>query len=354
MTDKWKLARKLMSSFLCRTTDYMITAKFGGRKYICTTRQDQPMDASITSVTPEELNAMTDTFDIWRIDAVTEPTFPIANATQLLDLSLPGCCNTRRIGGNDSTPVKVIRQMSDYWHDALEALGIKIKQFPELHEIRADIGQIKYAGTASEPPPHSITMMMCDKTPYGTIQPNSAQIQCPDTSKEFPDEVAWMKRAIFEMLPVRLYQNIIFGDHKYVYRNDGDLYEYTTVAVLDPTPAGAHTLFEKETDLIPLMARAFSPTAFGCTLCLDDAMTRINRDLWKSRDSLSLSGEYHNGMIGTGLSLLPIALSDEVVCYSKQLEAMTLNNGDSDIRQRLVSLHEGDALSSIIGNVWEE
>ena len=370
MTDKWKTARRLMAAYLRKCARFHIIVKFDSGVWARYSNypveltvppsvasmldgyRTQYADVDIVTVgSPEEFNRIcsNNVISSWRIDAVTNGSFPVDDIPQLVDTWVPSAGGRDVFHGYVTCPYKVFNKINDGWEFALRRLGITDREYIPLRYIPQDA--IPYANGNSNG--DFITHTMCQAMPHGMLDSRGYDVLCAESKSAFPCEPLWMSRAVFELIPVPMHQRIVYGEHKLTNINVGDLYEVYSMAVYDRNIQSAFNLMDYCVKYIRSAIRINKNVALAYAPDEERPAIRCERERWKSSQSLQIP-ERATGMGSLGRKLICLNHRDMVVSFDEQLESLKLDYSSSDVYSKLAAQHTGDALETTIGDAWEE
>lgn len=370
MTDRWKTARRLMAAYLRKCARFHIIVKFDSGVWARYSNypveltvppsvasmldgySTQYADVDIVTVgSPEEFNRIcsNNVISSWRIDAVTNGSFPVNDIPQLVDTWVPSAGGRDVFHGYVACPYKVFNKINDGWEFALRRLGITDREYIQLRYIPQDV--IPYANGNSNG--DFITHSMCQAMPHGMLDSRGYDVLCAESKSAFPCEPLWMSRAVFELIPVPMYQRIVYGEHKLCNLNVGDLYEVYSMAVYDHNIQSAFNLMDYCVKYIRSAIRINKNVALAYAPDEERPAIRCDRERWKSSQSLQIP-ERATGMGSLGRKLICLNHRDMVVSFDEQLESLKLDYSSSDVYSKLAAQHTGDALETLIGDAWEE
>ena len=358
---KRQIAKKLLAADLCHVDKLLLTFKLkdGTVKFYSSSPDiDLP---GYTRLSLEELKTDTslDNPYTWRIDAVTTPTLPISreNTEQLLAQFLPGCGNRDLSITGEDTPNFILKRLEQKWQSGLVYMGIKCDDPRGHHALRIDCpenaGLSRYAHTPLMPV-YGFNTFLAEAMPSVASNSRRPSINIYDPGKDYPGEHIWMRRAVFEMLPLPQYHRIVYGESK-LSRSGCNQYEDTVYMPYCGNNSDVDMIFNRELNAMKIVLdRAHSQMSLGFGMSLDMPLASLNTDNWWRSDNVGLPKEiYDSGFKGMNQQVFIVvkrnALSDGEDGYAN----MNLNCGTSNLRRRFVELHQGDALEPLIENAWE-
>lgn len=371
MTDKWKTARRLMAAYLSKCYRFHIIVKFESGVWARYSNYPveltvppsiasmldgygtQYSDVDIVTVgSPEEFNRIcsNNVISSWRIDAVTRGSLPVADIPQLVDTWVPSAGGRDVFHGSVTCPYKVFSKINDGWDFSMRRLGIRDREYIPLRYVPQDAVPYSNGGNGSN---DTITHTMSQQMPRGMLDSRGYDVLSASSKAAFPCEPLWMSRAVFELIPVPMYQRIAYGEHKLCNLNVGDLYEVYGAAVYDHDIQSAFNLMDYCVKYIRSGIRINKNTALGYAPDEDRPAIRCDRERWKASQSLQIP-ERATGMGSLGKKLICLHSRDLIVSFDEQLNSLKLDYSNSDIYRKLAAQHIGDALETTIGDAWEE
>jgi hypothetical protein len=190
--------------------------------------------------------------------------------------------------------------------------------------------------------------------PDDMVTISHAYLQSATAMNEYPVDNLWMSRAAMELIPLTLYQRIVFGDHSLVTRGIGNLYESAVLAPYDPTPAAAKWIFEHNVRYIPEAVEYDGYTGLADALSPEGSAYTMERGLWKLRNVGMTVATMQRGLLGCGTDIICLKYRDPMVDYSSQLDGLKMPYANSPIYQQLLDQHNGTPLGVVIGNPWSD
>ena len=382
MTTELKRFKRMAALYLCRAERYAVTVWAGGANiFMCISAEDLNMeipksdatsfssqrskvstDYNLLFVTPQELEARLEnqTIKIARIDAVTKASLPEADMSGLLDCFLPKVGDRRQITYRPDFPDELFKEFAKNWHDAIKQIGI-----PRGNTLSTNINEPRYNPdgesfedhfTQSDATPRSdeYSYFLARLLP-GTMVPTShSYMQCQDATKQYPVDNLWMARALYELVPMHLYQSVIFGEHSLVCRGTGDLWSGVVYAPYDDTARKATQIFDLHTRYLPAAIQYDGPCGIANYISHDSANFALERSLWKQRTAGLVIPSLEMGLRTCSPRLIGLKLNEILLEYSEQMNGLKMPYADSDIYQKLLDQHAGDAVSEFIGDPWED
>ena len=346
MTSRRALV-KLASILFRHVEHYTVTAKatVDSVVQVCT---DMPeYFESVPGVefqTPEQImqSVLLETPWQMRIDAVTTPSYPAGDLDTLITAILPGCGG--RLDPLDrETPAEIISEYSNMWHEMANRFDIK-EADPSIVELRYDIGQPKYSHTAKNDG-YTIPGLLSEFSSYmprdTAGEANSSALCRGDRFYDYYDDHVWMRRAVYEMLPVAAYQMLCYGCQQTSRNPSGHIEEYCYMPMMPGIAAAEHIMRGQLDALVRTIPRTGRP--LGYVVAPDSArvITSMN---WSgclaSEDTTSLSA----GIYGLDLHTVGLASGFRPISDLNQMERVKLNQSPTLVRRNLYRLHEGDPL----------
>ena len=353
MTSRRAL-NKIASIILRRVEHYVLTAKvaYDTNIWVCTDSPELLRSQHFRFVTPEEFKAaLLDTPSQMRLDAITTPTYPVDDLETLVTGFLPGGGDRLSPLGR-STPFGMLNAYSDMWHEAVKVFNIQDPE-PELTELRFDFGQARYQhvrmaegytvpGIVGE---YSLKLPRAQCCDF-----NNAFLQRADRYSEYFDDVAWMRRIVFEMLPVRMYQRICFGCAEVSRQPGGHIEEYSYAPVsLAPEAVDAVMRCEMSTLNQAVEQKLSKPLAYTTSADSSQAVACMN---WTGCPSWPLSDGYPGGLYGLDQRILNLAAGYRPIANIEMMDNVTLNGSTPILRKKLYRLHWGDPIWEFIDQAF--
>lgn len=373
MIDNWKRLRRLMAAYLCRIEKCVITVKLKNGmvfsyasypfRHQITQEQDtfyKTHSSSGASRTPPEVmqlpnaaefnrlcEANGESISMLRIDAVTMPSFPAEDILQVVDCFVPGTDDNGGFNGHVDSPMEVFKRMENTWVEGMRIIGVPMNEYVPL---RSNVFDIKYDNPHTNP----------DKIYYswGRFMPGALLERCDydavtaNPRQDYPVDALWIRRAIFELMPVHLYQRIVYGEHG-VTMSDDDMYEVTTYAPIANTSQDAEALMSRCTDLI-LSGLKFEPKyGLAYAPCDDSNVCRVKREYWPSGVPFAFPGD-SRGLYGMPWRIVEVEYKQQPVKYTEQLQSLALPYTASDVYTKLAAQHDNDVLNEILTDAWQE
>ena len=377
MTTEWKRFKRFAALYMCRAERYAITVWAGSNDvFMCigadglnmeipksdessfsTQRSRVNTEYNIIFVTPQELDARLENkvINIARIDAVTKASLPLSDMPGILDCFIPKSGDRRSVAYKADFPDEIFKEFAKSWHDAIKQIGIKRHETAEINEPRYNPNGESFSMYF----PHSDVALRADEYSYfmsrmfpGTmVTVSHSYSQCQDTNKHYPVDNLWMTRALFELVPVHMYQSIVFGEHSLVLRGMGNLWSGLVYAPYDNT---ATQIFDLHTRYIPAAIKYDGPSGIANYISRDSANFALERGLWKQRVAGLVIPSLESGLRTCAPKLIGLKLNEILLEYSSQLDGLKMPYAASDIYQKLLDQHNDDAMSAFIGNPWED
>lgn len=288
-----------------------------------------------------------------RIDAITNPTIPREATSELVSLFIPGVGNPNVYLGTD-TPATMLEAISKSWHEAVRNLRPD-EDREELTELRLDFGQDKYVPSASNTALSGIEHDMEHTMPLDSQGYRRHALQTDDFSRDYADDILWMRRAIQELIPVQFYHRIIFGD-EHAARNDTrpGRFEESILAPLDLSMHSALNLF------------AAQMTALGEAIRQSDTLSSPLCYFMNYGTPHIIAGSQWYGCPSRSFVVLPAGLPDGLNSLRLQLVSLADGAGywqnpqhsghiynNTTLKQLLTGTHNTDAIADLVRDAWE-
>ena len=381
MMTEWKRFKRMLALYMCQAERYTLTVWPGGDDNIlmCVSSGDfdlaipkedetsaeqqrtKPIKAvNVEYVTPQELEARLEnkSIQIARLDAVTKASIPEVDMPGLLDCFLPKVGDRRALSYRPDFPDQLFTEFAKSWHDAIRQIGIPRTQVLPMNEPRYNPGGVTYQDhyhvSEAQLRSDGYSYFLSRMFPGTAVTTSRNYLQCRDPLKQFPVDNLWMTRALLELVPVHMYQSLIFGEHSYVIRGSGDLWSSMIYAPYNDNASGATRMLELHTRYLPLVIKYDGPCGIASYINRENANIILERGQWKQRNIGLYLSSLPTGLKCCAANLIGIKLDEIIVEYSSQLEGLKMPYAASTIYQKLLDQHQNDALSTIIGNPWED
>lgn len=354
MTSRRAL-NKIASIILRRVEHYVLTVKVSSDAtvYVCTDVPELLTSQYFKLVTPAEFKAdFLDTPLQMRLDAITTPTYPVDDLVTLVTGLLPGCGD--RLGPlGKSTPSEMLEAYSDMWHEAVKVFNIPDPE-PELTELRFDFGQKRYQHVRMAEDytiPGIVGEYSLSLPRVQCYDINSSHLQRDDRYIDFFDDIAWMRRVVFELLPVRMYQRVCFGCAEVSRQTNGHIEEYSYAPVsLGSEAVDAVMRCEMHTLNHVVDLRISRPLAYTTSGNSSQAVANMN---WSGCPALVMDGDrYPAGLHGLDQRILNLAAGYRPITNLDMMDQVTLNGSTPILCKKLYRLHEGDPIWEFIDQAF--
>lgn len=351
MTSRRALS-KLASILFRHVEHYVITAKAdaNSRVVICSDLPETMLpSAGVTIVTPAEFLAdeSLDTPYQMRIDAITTPTYQLDDLETLATALLPGC-GARMEPLGRATPSEIISAFSDRWHEAASIFDIK-EPDPSVVELRYDVGQSRYSYTPKADD-YQIPGYTGDFILYmprnQADECSSTALQRSDRYFDYFDDHIWMRRMVYEMLPVAAYQMLCFGCATISRQPSGHIEEYCCMPMMPGTVA-AENIMRCQMDTLATAIIMRDPRPLGYVLSLDSPIATASMN-WCGCPSITDLTQYPSGLYGLDQRIVGLAGGWRPVADLSHMDKVRLNQSPALLRYRLYRQHENDPLWQFI------
>ena len=376
MTE-WKRAKRLMSLYLSHTERFAISiCDTNGNAYLCVpddfdrnipeedltsfrAQRSREYHLDVSYVRPEELDGLFADRQIrtWRIDAVTKPSLLVAYLPNIVDVFLPHVCNRRSISYEHQFPDQILTNIIKAWHGSLWMIGIRKDNTSPLNNLRYTPEGWDFATVADPeimPRSEEYTYFFSKTMPEQMVSLSHAYLSSVDTLKDYPIDNLWMIRAAAEMIPVHMYQRLVFGEHNIVNRGVGDLYMGESLAPYCNDDTAAKAIFDLNVRYLPVALKYDGETGLADTIGNDNGVYLFERGYWKLRNVGLTIATKPNGLRSCGSKIICVRQSEPLVEYSSQLEGLKMPYANSPIYGMLLAQHADDAIGSVIGDPWED
>jgi len=373
MTD-WKRIKRLMATYLCRVERFALAAcDTSGHAYLYVpygfdttipesdlesfgNQRGRESDIEIQYVRLEELDGLMEQHDIKTlcVDAVTKPSLPATQLPGVVDMFLPHTCGRRSVSYNNQFPDMVFTNTDEAWSSSQYLIGAN-------PAVKTPITNLRYSPvefTLQDPhvigSPVRYTDYMSKAMPDTMVTSSNAYLSSQDTSKDYPVDNIWMLRGVLELIPVHLYQRIVFGEHSMVNRGVGNLYEGSILAPYCEDAAAANAIFDMHVRYKSIAIKYDGETGVADFLGMDNCIFGSDRGLWKLRNvALTIPSKEH-GVCECGSHVIIVKTNGPIVEYSNQLNGLKMPYGTAPIYGMLIDQHNDDAISGIVRDIWED
>ena len=252
MTDMRELLLKAASCLMRHADVYVLTVQYDKSEPVCFCSNDPTYIRSRKAklITPGEFlaNSLYSTPHMMRLDAITRPTFPIEDTDALMTAFLPGTGAAPPSFALGDTPGQMLWELADSWHFVNRYLATGNE--PILTKLRHSKQQPGYVPAAERPDPvpgiDTTFDHLMPRMHHGTRR---SSLQVSDIYEDYRDDVLWMDRSIYEMLPVYGYHSLIIGNTRSSRTGEGSL-EETLMMPLCATDTSVRRLMEVEMDVL--------------------------------------------------------------------------------------------------------
>lgn len=358
MTDMRNLLLKAASCLMRHADVYVLTVQYDKSEPVCFCSNDPTYIRSRKAklITPGEFlaNSLYSTPHMIRLDAITRPTFPIEDTDALMTAFLPGMGSAQPSFAWEDTPGQMLWALADSWHLVNRYLATGNE--PILTKLRNNKQQPEYVPAAERPDPvPGIDITFDHLMPRMSHGTRRSSLQVSDIYEDYRDDVLWMDRAIYEMLPVYGYHSLIIGNARCSRSGEGAL-EETLMMPLCATDTAVRRLMEVEMDILSRAIDTgydFCDTPLAYYLERSDSMAKASGN-WYGCPSINLSDAYSQGVYGLDLRIAEISYAQLLFRSLSYMCTITVDRHTPEIRRRLAAVHDNDALSELLTGVWNQ
>ena len=357
MIDMRKLLLKAASCLMRHADVYVLTAQYDKSKPVCFCSNAPTYIRSRKAklITPVEFlaNSLYSPPNMIRLDAITRPTFPIEDTDALMAAFLPGIAASPSFACQD-TPGQMLWGLACSWHQVNRYLAIGNE--PVLTKLRHNKQQPDYVPAAERPDPvpgiDTTFDHLMPRMGHGTRR---SALQVSDTYEDYRDDVLWMCRAVYEMLPVYGYHSLVIGNTSCSRSGEGAL-EETLMTPLCATDTPVRRLMEVEMDVLSRaidIGYDYCGTPLAYYLERNDSVAKAS-STWYDCPSIGLADTYPQGVYGLDLRVEGISYAQSLFRSLSHMCTITVDRHTPEIRRRLAAVHDNDALAELLTGVWNQ
>ena len=337
-------------SSVCRRIDRFVITVYQNNEIRYFGDPDINLDSVARRMTAEEFrSAVYANARQMRIDAITVPAYPLDDLDEFLTALLPGCGHSQSFAGQ-STPYAMLQRYEACWHLALRECGVQ-SDHEDLLYLRS--GRIhEYEPSPNATGRSTLTMAVAREMPVAGAY-NTGILASASCSGRYDMELLWMARALIELLPVPLYQCLQLGDEPTRQRIPLNI-NHTCYAPLSTDMTVVSRFYGGM--LMALEQAAVANTSarpLAYLLDLMERVARVDNFTWGAANAIRLSDSLSGGVSGLVDSGVVGIDGGGCIIQGNDVDKLALGDNPMPVRQHLVDLHRGDAVSDILNDVWE-